>query len=412
MITEPAAATDERLRDFDTLLQTTSSHRDLDQLLSDMLGLVQDLFKVEAASILLLDRPAQQLFAAATKGLEDEVIQGLRVPVGQGFSGRVAAERMPIVLNTVDSSTVSSRVLIRKGIKTLLGVPMIVDGDLVGVLHLGTTQRRRFSDDDVALLRAIAERAAVASRERLTRSERSAAIALQRSLLPARLPDLEDLEMAARYLPGNRMGVGGDWYDVFLLPSGQVGIVVGDVAGHGLSAAVVMGRLRSALRAYALEAEDPADALTRLDEKSRHFEAGSLTTVLYAVVDQFHEHVAISMAGHLPPVVARAGESGRLLDAPVDPPIGVPTTVGTQRKRRNTDVDIDEGTVLVFYTDGLVERRHQPIDEGLDRLCCATKAESADVCATIVDSLGIEEATDDIAILAIRRTGATSLDSN
>lgn len=407
VITEPTAATDERLRDIDTLLQSASSHRDLDQLLGEMLELVQRLFKVETTSILLLDRPAQQLFAAATKGLEDEVIQGLRIPVGKGFSGRVAADRVPIILDKVDESTVSSQILIRKGIKSLLGVPMIVEGDLVGVLHLGTTRRRRFTEDDIALLREIADRAAVASRERLTRSERSAAISLQRSLLPTSLPALEDLEMAARYLPGNRMGVGGDWYDVFLLPSGQVGIVVGDVAGHGLSAAVVMGRLRSALRAYALEAKDPADALTRLDQKSRHFEVGSLTTVLYAVVDQYHERVAISMAGHLPPVVARAGESGRLLDAPVDPPIGVPTTVGTQRRRRNTEVEIDEGTVLVFYTDGLVERRHKSIDEGLDRLCCATKAESVDVvCATIVDSLGIEEATDDIAVLAIRRIGA------
>lgn len=406
MITEKSETSDGRLQRIDAMMDVTASGLDLDELLGGMLDEVRHLLQVDTAAVMLLDREAQQLFAAAARGLEDEVIQGLRIPVGRGFSGRVASERAPIVLDKVNSTTVSSQVVIRRGIRTLLGVPMLANGDLVGVLNVGTLTDRTFTEEDIALLRLVADRAAVASQARLTRSERAATLALQRSLLPTRLPQLSDVEMAARYLPGHHIGIGGDWYDVFVLPTGALGIVVGDVSGHGLAAAVVMGRLRSALRAYALECDDPADALTRLDQKIRHFEAGNIATVLYAMVSPAHDQVAVSLAGHLPPVIATPGESGRLLDVPVDQPVGLPLGVGRHEPRRSTEMEIREGVVVVFYTDGLVERRRQSIDDGLDRLCAATKADSVEtVCATIIDSLGIEDAEDDIALLAIRRIG-------
>ena len=99
--------------------------------------------------------------------------------------------------------------------------------------------------------------------------------------------------------------VGGDWYDVFTLPSGELGIVMGDVAGSGLPAAVIMGRMRSALRAYALETPDPAEVLDRLDRKMQHFEPGALATVLYAVIDPALDRMHVCLAGHFAPVVAR-----------------------------------------------------------------------------------------------------------
>ena len=183
------------------------------------------------------------------------------------------------MLDEVTAADVVSPILRAKGVRSLLGVPILLRGEVVGVLHVGSLRPRAFGDDDVKLLELVADRASLASQTRSHDIDRTAALALQRSLLPTRLPDVPGVELAARYVPGHDAGVGGDWYDVFTLPSGWLGVVVGDVSGHGLRSAVVMGRLRSALRAYALICADPADALTHLDRKIHHFEAGNLATV-------------------------------------------------------------------------------------------------------------------------------------
>ena len=125
-------------------------------------------------------------------------------------------------------------------------------------------------------------------------------------------------ELAARYIPGHG-GVGGDWYDVFTLPSGEPCVVMGDVAGSGLKAAVIMGRMRSALRAYALETSDPGEVLDRLDRKMQHFEPQAMATVLYAVIDPSLEQMRVSLAGHLPPVIAEPGAASRTGPGPAGP---------------------------------------------------------------------------------------------
>src|SRR5262249_44946365 len=160
-----------------------------------------------------------------------------------------ASTKAPVIIDVVSTDTVVSPILRNTGVNTLIGVPMVVGADVVGVLHLGTFAPRRFTEQDIALLQLVAVRAALASPGSQSHADRTAAVALQRSLGPSRLPRLDRVELAARYLPGHDLGVGGDWFDVFVLPNGYVGIVVGDVSGHGLRAAVVMGRLRSALRA-------------------------------------------------------------------------------------------------------------------------------------------------------------------
>jgi serine phosphatase RsbU (regulator of sigma subunit) len=277
---------------------------------------------------------------------------------------------------------------------------MFAAGELVGVLHLGSFAERRFTEQDVALLQLVADRAGLASQARQSQADRTATLALQRGLLPSRLPGIEALDLAARYLPGHRVGVGGDWYDVFPLASGHCGVVVGDVSGHGLRAAVVMGRLRSALRAYALEWDDPAEVLTRLDRKIHHFEAGNLATILYAMISPKRDQMTVSVAGHLPPILSVPGQAPYPLQLPVDLPVGV----GRTDTRRSTTVELPSGSTIVLYTDGLVERRSEIIDEGLQRLCDAIVAGSADsVCATIMARLDVGTAEDDIAVLAIRR---------
>jgi phosphoserine phosphatase RsbU/P len=131
-------------------------------------------------------------------------------------------------------------------------------------------------------LQLAADRAALALHSMMSQDDALAAVALQRSLLPTALPAIQGLDLAARYVTGSG-SVGGDWYDVFVLPDGKLGVVVGDVAGSGLAAAVIMGRMRSALRAYVLETSDPAIALRRLDRKIQYFEPDAMATVLYGL---------------------------------------------------------------------------------------------------------------------------------
>jgi serine phosphatase RsbU (regulator of sigma subunit) len=310
----------------------------------------------------------------------------------------VASTRRPLIIERVDAGSVTSSVLRGMGITTLVGVPMIAGGEVVGVLHVGTREPRTFSDEDVALLQLVADRAAVASQASQHRTDRAATLALQRSLLPTRLPRIEGAELAARYLPGDQLGVGGDWYDVFVLPSGDLGVVVGDVSGHGLRSAVVMGRLRSALRAYALIEDDPATVLTLLDRKIQHFETGNLATVLYAKLGAERDRIVFSSAGHLPPIIAEPGRTGCMVTMPIDLPVGV----GDLKIRQSTAVPLEAGSTVVLYTDGLVDRRGLVIDDGLERLGEQVSAERPEiVCDRIVSAMDVDQAEDDIAVLAI-----------
>jgi serine phosphatase RsbU (regulator of sigma subunit) len=206
--------------------------------------------------------------------------------------------------------------------------------------------------------------------------------------------------MAARYTPGTAV-VGGDWYDVFTLPSGELGIVMGDVAGQGLRAAVIMGRMRSALRAYALETDDPARVLDKLDHKMQHFELGAMATVLYAVCDPGFTSARIASAGHWPPVLAAPGHP----TAPVAISQDILIGVDDAPRRRTTRVDIPPGAVLCLYTDGLIERRDTPTEVTLTRLCEAITLDAPDqVCAAVMNALvGRQAVPDDVALLTVRR---------
>jgi sigma-B regulation protein RsbU (phosphoserine phosphatase) len=391
----------DRLRRLETLTDAALSRLDVSDLLDELLDRVRDLLDVDTAAILLVDPHSGHLVATAAKGLEDEVRRGFRAPVGRGFAGSIALTQQPRVLTDVSAADVINPVLLEKGIRSLLGVPIFAAGDVVGVLHVGTVAQRRFTDDDVALLQAAADRAGVAGQVRSRKLEQAAAVALQRSLLPSRLPEVPGVRLAARYVPGHEFGVGGDWYDVFTLPSGCLGVVIGDVSGHGLASAVVMGRIRSALRAYSLTSDDPAEVMTLLDRKVRHFEAGALTTALYATVSPDRTTITISSAGHLPPVLAAPGHPTRLTAVPVDPPLGIGRV---HRPRRGICLDLPEGALLLCYTDGLVERRDEPIDVGLTALTGLVAAgDPEQVCTTVMSSLGSDQPGDDVALLAVHR---------
>jgi len=391
---------DERLSRIEALTDTSLSQLEPDDLLDELLDRVRVVLHCDTAAILLLDQHAQQLVAVAAKGLPQQARDGFRVAVGQGFAGRIAALKQPLAVPQVRPADVVNPQLVEAGIRSLLGVPMFAAGELIGVLQVGCRTPREFAANDIRLLRLAADRAGAATQAQAIGIDRTAALALQRSLLPARLSDAPGIESAARYVPGHDSGVGGDWYDVFTLPSGWLGVVIGDVSGHGLRSAVVMGRLRSALRAYTLVTEDPAQTLTLLGRKVHHFEAGNLATVLYATISPDRSTVRISLAGHLCPVLAVPGQPVVVTDLPVDPPLGLGPR---QPHRRYTELPLPTGSVLVCYTDGLVERRGEVIDTGIERLRAAVVAEPAEqVCDTVMAAVARKHPDDDIALLTIR----------
>jgi len=397
----PPPGAEDKLRDIRSVTDAALSLLSADELLAELLSRVREILNAGTAAVLLLDGSGRQLIATAASGLEEEVSQGVRIPVGRGFAGRIAAGRRPVILDHVDHGNVVNPILLDKGIRSLAGVPLLVHGAVIGVLHVGTVRDRVFTIDDVALLQLAADRAALAVQSLRAREDHAAAVALQRSLVPSALPALTGVEVAARYVPGFGH-VGGDWYDVFCLPSGELGLVVGDVAGSGLSAAVVMGRMRSALRAYALEFADPAVVLSRLDRKMQHFEEGDvMATVSYAVLDPDSGRLRISSAGHFAPVIAAPGQRGSVAQIAVDPPIGVVDWPG----RQVTALALVPGSVLCLFTDGLVERRNELIDDGIARLCeTVTPGPPDAVCVSIMQALvGRRHPGDDIALLVLHR---------
>ncbi|MEY2571681.1 MAG: phosphoserine phosphatase RsbU/P, partial [Acidimicrobiaceae bacterium] len=363
---------------------------------------VLEILQADTAAVLLTDDSGRELVARAARGLEEEVRQGVRVPIGRGFAGRIAAEARPIILDQIDATTVTNPILWQKGIRAMVGVPLLSGGNVIGVMHVGTVGDRRFDEEDVELMQLVAERIAGAVHVRLLEADRDAAEALQRSLVPSAPPRLAGLEFAARYVPTERGGIGGDWYDVFQLDNGDVWIVTGDVVGHGLRAAVVMGRLRSALRSYALLGVTPDEVLRLTDRKVQHFEVGQMATCAIAVVSPPYDRASIVLAGHPPIVAASPGQPATFIDATAGPPLGV----GMDLPWPVTTVSLAPGDVLFFYTDGLIERRDESLDQGLDRLRSAVTAAPPEVvCQQVMAAvIGAREPQDDIAILALRRS--------
>ena len=393
---------EDRLKHFESLTDAALAHLDVEELLVELLDRVREILAADTAAVLLLEPGARHLVATAARGIEEEVTQGVRIPLGRGFAGKIAAEKRPVILDRVDHTNVMNPILRERGIHSLLGVPMLSGGNVVGVLHVGTLSPRKFTEADTELLQLVADRIALATQARVSEVERAAAITLQRSLLPGRLPRIEGLEFAARYVPGEGGDVGGDWYDVFVLPSEALCVVMGDVAGRGLRAAVVMGRVRSTLRAYALIMDDPAEILTLTDRKVRHFEREEMATALLAVIDPRLGTITISSAGHPTPVLVDRTAPAALMELPIDPPLGV----GLAPKRRSTTIELDTDSVLCLYTDGLVERRGIPLDDRFDLLCGAVELDAPEsVCATVMGRLiGADPPNDDVTVLVVRRT--------
>jgi len=378
--------------------------------LRTILGEILTLLDVDVVTVLRFDRGSEHLVTMVTLS-EHRVSPGQhRVPLGRGLAGRVGANRSPIALEDIADDDLLNPALYALGIRSAMALPLVAGDRLLGVFKVGTRRTRRFDPDDIARAAQLAEVVIQAIDAYDATEDRSAAAALQRSLLPQKLPALDGLQLGGRYVPGYG-GASGDWYDVFPLPGDRVGLVMGDVAGHGLGASVVMGRLRSALRAYALEYEDPAEVLRRLDAKIRHFEPGAMATAIYAVTEPPFDQVRLASAGHLLPIMVSPGTPAAQLRIPVSVPLGLQPSC----ERMSASIEFPRESNLVLFTDGLIERRatstnrgrgvFESIDTALAELCRSIGVGSPDaMCSQILDSmLTIEPPSDDVALLVVRR---------
>jgi GAF domain-containing protein/anti-sigma regulatory factor (Ser/Thr protein kinase) len=395
-----AERSNERLRALQRISDAALAYLPLEELLTSLLDRVADILHSDTAAFLLLDEPSQTLVARAAKGIEEEVEQGVRIPLGKGFAGRIAASGTPIFVADVDHADVLNPILREKGIRSLLGVPLVVEGRVTGVLHVGTLTPRDFTVDDTELLRMAADRAALAIDRARLYEERRVVEALQRTLLPDPLPELPGLELGASYQPARRGStVGGDWYDVFPLTGSQIGVVIGDVMGHGVAASALMAQLRTALRAYALDGHPPAAVAERLNHLLLPLRPTSMTTLAYAVVDPEAQRLRIISAGHLPPLVTGPDGEPRFLGVEGNPPLGVSPTV----RYDEHEFDLPAGSTLLLVTDGAVEVRGRPLEEGLERLrTLAAEISGAQALCSAVAARPSHE--DDLAAIAVRVT--------
>ncbi|MFD4598913.1 SpoIIE family protein phosphatase [Streptomyces sp. NPDC058464] len=312
-------------------------------------------------------------------------------------------------------------------VQSTLAVPMVAHDTVVGLAQFARTKGSEpFGDRDRDLAVELAARAAVCiDNARLYRREHERALILQRSLLPPGDPEASGLDIACRYLPGNAATeVGGDWFDVIELPGHRTALVVGDVMGRGLRAAVAMGELRTAVRTLALLDLEPAEVLSALDEIARGLGTPGgvqqatrtarqprdadlsevyLATCVYAVYDSVTRRCTFANAGHLPPVLVEPGEDALMLDVPPGMPLGV-----GGEPFEEVEVELPEGALLALYTDGLVESRDHPLDEGLQAFVGALTDPSQpleDVCDHVLSTLDTHHGEDDIALLMARVQG-------
>ncbi|MFF8193932.1 SpoIIE family protein phosphatase [Streptomyces bobili] len=316
-------------------------------------------------------------------------------------------------------------------VQSTLAVPMVAHDTVVGLAQFSRTKGSEpFGDRDRDLAVELAARAAVCiDNARLYRREHERALMLQRSLLPPGDPVASGLDIACRYLPGSVASgrpseVGGDWFDVIELPGHRTALVVGDVMGRGLRAAVAMGELRTAVRTLALLDLEPAEVLSALDEIARGLGTPGgvqqatraarrpreadlsevyLATCVYAVYDSVTRRCTFANAGHLPPVLVEPGEPALMLDVPPGMPLGV-----GGEPFEEVEVELPEGALLALYTDGLVESRDHPLDEGLQAFVGALTDPTSpleDVCDHVLNTLDTHHGEDDIALLMARVQG-------
>jgi serine phosphatase RsbU (regulator of sigma subunit)/anti-sigma regulatory factor (Ser/Thr protein kinase) len=337
----------------------------------------------------------------------------LHYPAGTPYT-QCLEERKPVSLvMTEEEASALARAWVRTPVARLISgssmllLPLFADDTMLGFFVC--TRKvgfRRFDAYDTELGMEFASRAAlfVDSARKYSR-ERATALTLQRSMLPTGLSAPSSVQVRHRYLPGSKLiEVGGDWFESIVLPGGRVALVVGDVAGHGVRAAVTMGRLRTAIKTLTMLELPPAETLQRLDDLMQ--ELGVLephfATCVYAIYDAVDGTCEVASAGHLPPLLVRPDGSNEFLDISPAPPLGIGGTAIASHT-----LTIEDGSLLLMYTDGLVEKRTEDIDRGLARLRTlfgsgAPERTLDDLCRSALAGMYDDPQRDDVAFLLAR----------
>ena len=395
-----AESASERLALMQSIAVAALGAEDLDGLLRELLDRLLEALDVDRAAVVLAD-DGVRVVARAAGGVET-VVRRDGGAIADDVVDRVTAARGPVRIPDVAAADVDASSL-GPAVSSLLAVPLVAGAQIIGSLHIGTLTRRDFDDETVDLLALAAGRASLAiARTRLYERERHIATELQRSLLPSTLPSVPGVALAARYEPGdNGITVGGDWYDAIALPGGRVAVAIGDVVGRGIAAAATMGQMRSALRAILMQADDSGAMAERLNRFALGLGDCVLTTVVLAIFEPATGRLRYTNAGHLPPLVIAPDGQARFLDGVPSPPMGV---LETPRYAQRT-LALERGSTLLLYTDGLVERSNEVLDDGLERLRSAAIA-GADVeslCDHVVEALADPRAgrADDLTMIAL-----------
>jgi len=345
------------------LTDAVGSARRLDALLDDLVAACVASFGADLAVIDLLDGNGRLLRRAARGLAEEGAAAAFRL--GEGFAGRVATRDQTISVHDL-TAVESANGLQSSGVRSLLAAPLIVDARVRGAIYVGADSPGAYGEPDRQLLAVAAERfAAAIARAGSYERDRLVARTLVAALQPARLPEVAGVRLAARYLPAER-GLGGDWYDVFRLPAGSLGVAIGDVVGHGIEPAAEAVRLRNALRGAVLEGCAPAEAVAALNRHAALHPGAYASTVVYMELDAGSRRLRWASAGHLPGVIAGGGK-GEWLGIADGPPLGV----SEAREWPGAERTLAAGDRVVLFTDGLIERRAEPLDHGIERVVAA-----------------------------------------
>jgi serine phosphatase RsbU (regulator of sigma subunit)/anti-sigma regulatory factor (Ser/Thr protein kinase) len=347
----------------------------------------------------------EQRHAAQLRGLADAAlamnstrsVDEMLILLGERARAIVGADR-----STVSMTRDAPRTTRRNGGRLI--APLIYrDEHALGVIELSGKREGEFTEDDESILEQLAHMASVAiENARLYQHERGIALELQSNLLPDDLPKIAGVVAEYRYDAGGAGEVGGDWFEVIPLAGGHVGMAIGDVVGRGLAAAKMMAHLRPALRAYALGGDSPALVAEHMAHFVRTLDRDQMSTCVYAVLDPSTGELRCANAGHPPPLVLTAdGGADFLAGKP-----GLPLGVGADYEYPEVRTSLAPGSTLLLYTDGLVEKRGEPLDAGLERLrevaAGAAVEPLEELCERVRVALVRETPRDDVALLAVR----------
>ncbi|MFD4935785.1 SpoIIE family protein phosphatase [Streptomyces virginiae] len=333
--------------------------------------------------------------------------QTFQIPMGTTYEQVISEGRpMNLYLADIPALITSPRAEALRTYLATLGsarlVPLVARGTVLGAVAVTRTRAREpFDEEDSVLVDELVARAALnIDNARMYTLQRQAALTLQRSLTNNALPEVTGLELTGRYLPASDHDVGGDWYDVIPLPGGRTGLVIGDVMGHGIHAAAVMGQLRTAVRTLARHDVPPAELLRSLDAVVAELGEDEMATCVYAVHDAATGACVIARAGHPPPAVVTPDGNITFLDGPPGTPLGT----GGQ-DFRTEELRLPPGSLLVLYTDGLIEARDRDLDQGMAQLAGALHRVDQpleELCDGILRRLLPCAQQDDVAVLLAR----------